>query len=221
MLRCPSALLAMSVLLIATGLCAQNAELDQHLAQEAERALLRAQEAERAQPADLLARLSYESSVGASVERVCIAVSRDGEYRMVRKWPGAEMMRLQGKMPEDQLGQLTKLLESSDFRSLAGNHGGLIRQRAESFTAEIGAGEKQVAGREEIIGPRPGRVEWLNADGESPFPLPIAKVAGWLERFVPKEGKPFVYAEFPEVCPSQGLRLVQPTFAFNPQPYIR
>jgi len=208
MLRCQRALLIMSVLLIASGLCAQQAE----------RALELAQEAERAQQADLLARLSYETSVGAAVERVCIAVSRHGEYRMVSKMAGAEMARVRGKMPEDQLKQLTKLLESSDFRSLAGNHAGLIRQRAESFTAEIGPGEGQVSGRDEIVVPRPRRLEWLNADGESPFPPPIAKVAGWLEHFQPREAKPFVYAEFPDVCPSGGLRFVQPTVAFNPHP---
>jgi hypothetical protein len=216
--RCQRALLMMSVLLIASGLCAQDAERDQRLTQQVQRALQLAEEAARAQQADLLARLSYESSAGASVERVCIAVSREGEYRMVHKWPGAEMMRVQGKMPEDQLQQLTKLLESSDFRSLAGNHGGLIRQRAESFTAEIGPGEGQVSGGEQTVVPRPGRLDWLNADGERPFPAPIAKVAEWLEHFQPKEGKPFVYAEFPDVCPSHGLRFVQPAFAFNAQP---
>ena len=48
--------------------------------------------------------------------------------------------------------------------------------------------------------------------------VPHAKVVEWLQHFEPKNGKSFVYAEFPDVCPNRGLRLVQPAVAENAHP---
>ncbi len=62
------------------------------------------------------------------------------------------------------------------------------------------------------------RLSWLNADGESPFPGFVAKVIYWLRHFEPTDGKPFVYAEYADVCPSSGLRLLQPSVAVNLNP---
>jgi hypothetical protein len=61
-------------------------------------------------------------------------------------------------------------------------------------------------------------LQWLNADGESPFPESVAKIVDWLQQFEPKNGKDFEYTEFPNVCPSGGLRLVQPAVADNQRP---
>ena len=168
-----------------------------------------AQEAKHAGAPDLLARLSYDNSAivhGEDVRQVCIAVSRDGDYRITRSLTTGEMQRLEGKVPQEQLQQLKTLLKSPEFKSLSANHGGLIRQDSESFAAEI---------------PRKDgaqRLQWLNADGESPFPAPVAKVVDWLKHFDPKNGKAFEYAEYPDVCPSSGFRLLQPSVAENGRP---
>jgi hypothetical protein len=95
----------------------------------------------------------------------------------------------------------------------------LIRQDAESFAAEIpGAARDHADGTRQWIERDAWRLQWLNADGESPFPVSVAKVVDWLQQFQPKDGKSFLYAEFPDVCPSSGLRLLQPTVAGNHGP---
>jgi len=131
-----------------------------------------------------------------------------------------EMQRLQGKMPKEQFEQLKTLLGSAEFRALSGNHGGLIRQDAESFAAEIpSTPRKHADGFDVRSADLPAqRVQWLNGDGESPFPEPMAKVVDWLKHFEPTDGKAFVYAEYPDVCPSGGLRLLQPSMAENGRP---
>lgn len=172
-----------------------------------------------------MARLSYQSSTVVrrdGMRQVCLAVSLDGKYRIVRSNEDGQMTRLQGTMPKEQVQQLQKLLNSSEFRSLSGHHGpqkddwgnpGLIRGDAESFAAEIPLGDRWRAdGTGKWMEHESRRVQWLNADDESPFPDSVAKIVDWLERFQPK-GKPFVYTEFPDICPSVGLSLVQPTLA--------
>jgi hypothetical protein len=62
------------------------------------------------------------------------------------------------------------------------------------------------------------RLQWLNAGGESAFPRPVAKVIDWLKRFEPQNAKRFENTEFPDVCPSGGLRLVQPSISENLRP---
>lgn len=170
----------------------------------------------------LLARLSYERSgvvQADEVRHVCVAVTRDGEYRIVRSRPVGPTSRLHGTMSKEQLQQLTKLLESAEFRALSGDHGGLIRQDAESFRAEIpGPMRDHADGTRQWIERDVWRLQWLNADGESPFPGSVAKVVDWLRQFQPTGGKTFSYAEFPDVCPSSGLRLLQPTVAGNQRP---
>jgi hypothetical protein len=172
--------------------------------------------------ADLLARLSYENSrvVSPSEARhVCVAVTRDGEYRVVRSLVEGETMRLHGKMSKDQLQQLTQLLGAAEFRALSGDHVGVIRQDAEVFGAEIaGPVGEHAEGARQWMDRDVWRLQWLNADGESPFPSSVVKVVDWLRHFEPKNGKAFEYAEYPDVCPGGGLRLVQPAIAENSHP---
>jgi hypothetical protein len=168
-----------------------------------------AQEVYHADDADLLARLSYGNSPvvhGEDVRQICIAVSRNGEYRITRSLATGEMQRMKGKVPQEQLQQLRTLLKSAEFKALPASHGGLIRQDSESFAAEI----PRTDGAQ--------RLKWLNADGESPFPAPLAKVVDWLKHFEPKDATPYDYAEYPDVCPSGGLRLIQPSVARNGRP---
>lgn len=181
-----------------------------------------AQESDHPSDSDLLARLSYANSTvvqSAGVHHVCVAVTRDGDYRMVRSTDDGQTLRLRGKMPKEQFQQLTKLLEESEFRALSGYHGGLIRQDAESFSAELqGPMWEHADGTRRWMERDVWRLQWLNADGESPFPGSVAKVVDWLQRFQPVGGKSFLYAEFPDVCPTGGLRLVQPAVAANRHP---
>jgi len=157
-----------------------------------------AQEVNHSQAPDLLARLSYDSNSAGSVireggeglQKICVAVSRDGDYRIVRSLNSGRKEQLQGKIREQQLEQLRKLISDSDFRDLLGSHGGLIRQAAETFAAEIP--------REDSI----QHLQWLNGDGESPFPSSVTKVVNWLKHFEPNDGKPLVSTDYSEVCPS-------------------
>jgi hypothetical protein len=179
-----------------------------------------AQEAYHSTDPDLMARLSYDHSGVAqrgNVRHVCLAVSRDGEYRIVRSLADGQSQRLHGKMPKEEVRQLTTLLGADDFRNLSGDHGGLIRKDAESFVAEIPLGDGA------LMEPGNGlsedwRLQWLNADGENPFPVAVSKVVDWLKRFQPQDGKSFEYTEYPDVCPVGGLRLLQPSVADNSQP---
>ena len=180
---------------------------------------------ERYQPPDpnLMARFSYDNSSvvvrQGDLHHVCVAVSRDGDYRIVRSLDNGLIQRLHGKMPEEGFRQLINLLEATELRNLSGYHGGLIRQDAESFAAEILFGDR---GHEDRAPNRPEheawRLQWLNPDGTSPFPVSVSKLIDWLRRFQPNDGKSFDYADYPDVCPAGGLRLLQPAIAENSHP---
>jgi hypothetical protein len=164
---------------------------------------------------DLLARFSYESSLvnrSDRVERVCFAVSDGGDYRLVESLSGPphQSIRLQGKLSDEEFKQLKSVILDASLRALPKSHGGLIRQESETFAAQIPSGWQGSASTL--------RVRWLNADGESPFPAPVAKVVKWLKDFQPQLGKQFDYAEFPDVCPLVGLQLLQPSVAANQNP---
>jgi len=182
-----------------------------------------AQESDHVNDSDLLARLSYVPSAvvvqSGGVRHVCVAVTRGGDYRIVRTTELGQTLRLRGKMPHEQFQQLTELLGRAEFRALSGYHGGLIRQDAETFGAEIpGPMREHADGTRNWIERDVWRLQWLNADGESPFPGSVAKVVDWLQNFQPAGGKAFLYAEFPDVCPTGGFRLLQPAVAVNQRP---
>ena len=182
-----------------------------------------AQEATPSADAALMARLSYNNSWFAqpgSVMHVCFAVSKDGDYRIVRSLNDGHTQRLHGNLPKEEFRLLSNLLHAAEFRNLSGNGGSLIRHEAETFAAEIA-----VRGRWHDDGhgtkwlePESWRLQWLNADGETPFPSPVAKVVDWLKRFEPRNARRFENAEFSDVCPSSGLRLVQPSISENLRP---
>jgi hypothetical protein len=171
----------------------------------------------------LLGRLSYDKSGFApprSVTHVCFDVSRNGEYRIMRWLNDGHTQRLHGSLAKEEFASLSNLLQAPDFRNLSSNGGGLILQKAETIAAEIA-----VRGRWHDDGygtkwlePQTWHLQWLNADGQTPFPTPVAKVVDWLRRFAPKNAKRFEDAEFPDVCPSGGMRLVQPSISENLRP---
>jgi hypothetical protein len=176
----------------------------------------------RSPDSDLMARLFYDNSGAlqqSNVHHVCIAVSRDGEYRIMRSLDGGHTQLLHGTMPKEELGQLSKLLRAPEFRNLSGSHAGLVRQEAETFVAEIPVGGQSHVDR---AGEWPEhdawRLQWLNGDGENPFPASISKLVDWLQGFQPKDGQTFEYSEHPDVCPRVGLRFLQPSVAENSHP---
>ena len=183
---------------------------------------LLAQERYRSPDPDLLARLSYDNSgavENANFRHVCIAVSRDGEYRILRSLDSGRRQRLHGTMAKEEFDQLSKLLESAQLRKLSGDHGGLVRQQSERFAAEIPIGDRSLAdGILEGSEQKEWQLWWLNGDGENPFPPSVSKVVDWIKRFQPKDGKSFEYDEYPDVCPAGGLRFLQPSVAENSHP---
>jgi len=180
---------------------------------------------------DMLARFSYQSSPVQTngPRQICMSVSQDGDYRMVSSAKtGVDGPILwEGKMSQGQLLTLKRLLTTPAFRSLSGNDAGIIRNHAESFVAEISRVEIratfQLEGENASVRPRslpgpPRRLQWLNADDEHPFPRPLAKIVDWMTNFQPKHAKPLDYSEFTRVCPSVGLKFVQPSIASNGHP---
>jgi hypothetical protein len=172
---------------------------------------LSAQEIYRLHDPDTLARLSYNTFT----TQICLAVTLDGSYRILRLTEDTldGPQRLQGKLSKKEFQELEARLNSPGFKSLGNNHAGLIRQNAENFVAEI-----PVPGSKGHADDRTRRRQWLNADGESPFPATIEKLVSWMRNFQPKNARSFTYEEFPDVCPSPGLSLVQPSVAANQHP---
>ena len=177
----------------------------------------------------LLVRLSYERSPlhPEGIQQICLSVLNDGNYRIVSLTNDANVpVRLKGKMADDQLLQLKRMLAGQELRSLSPNNVGMIRDHAETFAAEISRIEfsptfkllETPAGNPSTPPARPRRMQWLNADDESPFPSPISGLIDWMERFKPKNAENFDYSEFSDVCPSVGLSLVQPSVATNTRP---
>jgi hypothetical protein len=187
-------------------------------------------------PADpnLLARLAFDSGglQSPGSQHICLAVDRDGSYRMMRINAGLRMVgtlnldpakpdqdtarkllnpteRLEGTMSQKQLLQFKTLLGSPDLRPLSGNHFALIRQSAETFTAEIPVVDKQAS--DGTL-----HVHLLNADGQSPFPEPARKIVDWLNRFEPTNANRSANLEFRNVCPTGGLQFVQPVASSAP-----
>jgi hypothetical protein len=169
---------------------------------------------------NVLARLSYDNSAMSEKEgtrHVCVSVSTEGRYRIVRTMDNGQTLRAQGTLPAEQFQQLKKSLDSKGFRKLSqGYGGGIILQEAEIFAAEL-PGPVEFDGTNHAFNDHTQRLRWLNADGENPFPAAIATLVNWLKRFEPKDGQPFEQAEFQDVCPSVGLSLVQPSVAGNTQ----
>jgi hypothetical protein len=166
---------------------------------------------------DLMVRFSYDNFgivPREGVAHMCMAVSRDGDYRTVRVLDDGRTERLSGKLSREEFTQLSKLLRAPEFRSLSGAHGGLLRQEAERFAAEIPLDDVWRQALEQDA----WRLSWLNADGESPFPESVANVVVWLRDFQPKNRKSLAYIEYPDVCPNAGLRLLQPSLAENSRP---
>lgn len=133
---------------------------------------------------------------------------------------GKTQQRVQGKISPEQFEQLKKALDPPEFRGQSGNPDGLIRWEFESLAAEIPLGDRwRVDGVRKWLDHEAWRLQWLNADGESPFPTSVARVVNWLKHFEPKDGKTFTYVEYPDICPSSGgLRLLQPSVAETSQP---
>jgi len=194
-----------------------------------------AQEINRASDPNLMARFSYERSPigGPGFQQICMSVFQDGHYRMLSYYrPPSSTgeigpMRRQGKMTKDQLQQLKTLLTAPSFRSLSGNHDGLIRNYAENFMAEISRIEVSPApqlvpttpaGSTRIDPGPPLRLQWLNPDDESPFPESMAKVIDWMKDFQSQEAEFGGDLETSDVCPSVGLSLIRPSIAANDRP---
>jgi len=182
-----------------------------------------AQEIHDSDHPDVMARLSYDYSGVApqgKAQHLCFAVSHDGDYRIVRLSALGHSERLRGKMTTEQFRELTTLLKAADFRSLSGGyHGGMLRQQAERFAAEIPLrGRLRLDENPNPLEPEAWRLQWLNPDGESPFPPSVSKLVDWLRRFQPNDARPFEYTEYPDVCPSERLRFLQPSVAGNLHP---
>jgi hypothetical protein len=183
--------------------------------------LLRGQEVQMPARAEVIARLAYDTTSviqRGDLRHLCLSIRRDGEYEIIRSTNEEPTQYLRGQMPKDRFQELKSLLSSKEFRSQSGTRGGLIRQDSESFRAEMPAPLKTRADGSYVWPQAEAwRLEWLNADDAAPFPDSISKVVNWLQSFEPKDGKEFSYAEFPDVCPSLGFRLVQPIVAANEQ----
>lgn len=150
-------------------------------------------------------RLSYSNSWVHAGEKyspkICLSVWPDGHYRILRMNDLHQTQLLGGVLPPEQLQQLRSLLDAPDFRALSGTRGGLLREGAENFIAEV---------------PREGslqRLVWMIPDGESKYSKPVADIISWVQSFQPKGAEVLLRTDFPDVCPQVGG--VQPVIASN------
>jgi hypothetical protein len=88
----------------------------------------------------LLGRFSYSSTwylrTPDDLRRVCMAVSENGRYRMLRS-TGEGVSTVQGTLSASSLLELRKMLEDPNFRALESDDASLVRAGAESFMAEV------------------------------------------------------------------------------------
>lgn len=148
-------------------------------------------------------RLSYSNSWIHAGEKyspkICLSVWPDGHYRILRMNDLHQTQLLGGVLPAEQLKQLRSLLDAPDFRALSGTRGGLLREGAENFIAEV---------------PREGslqRLVWMIPDGESKYSKPVADIISWVQSFQPKGAEVLLRTDFPDVCPQVGR--MQPVIA--------
>ena len=164
----------------------------------------RAQEGYQYHDPNVFVRLSYDNSPvleGVGLRHVCIAVSRDQHYRIVRFANPDKTTRLQGKLSDWQFEELRELLDDPDFRHLKGSYHKAIQKTAEVFGVEI-------IGTDGTQG-----FHLVNVDGENPFPGSVTKVTNWLTEFEPTEATPFLYSEHLDICPRGGVRLLPPSLS--------
>ena len=129
----------------------------------------------------------------------CFAVYSDGYYQVLRLTKlGPES--LQGKLSESQFSDFNAMLKKLDFES---HEGGMVRQNAERFTAEVITDGKAV------------HYEWMNPDHERPFPSSAARIIEWLQKFNPEDASPLVLRELSQhpVCPPASEKNVRPITA--------
>ena len=150
-------------------------------------------------------RLSYSNNWPHAGEKyspkICFSVWPDGHYRILRMNDLHQTQLLGGVLPAGQLAQLRSLLDTREFRALYGTRGGLLRQGAENFIAEVP--------RENGV----QRLVWMIPDGESKYSEPVADIIGWLQDFQPKGAEVLLRTDFPDVCPR--VSGVQPVIASN------
>ena len=203
-MRLPHALLAL--LLLSPALAAAQLETESHRdhvfarLSYSESGVFRSQ---RQSPAD---KSPQDFSIQTDAVRLCISVAQNRTYRVVMTLNG-KLQHLQGKMPDEQFQRLRNLLSATDFRSLSGSHGGMLLQRAETFGAEVAQSYAAGTGSQ--------RLQWLNPDGANPFPQPVSRVVAWLKSFKPAGATSFVESEISNVCPTFGVRLLEPAVAAN------
>jgi len=156
----------------------------------------------------VIARLSYDNFglvAPGKPAHVCFAVSHNRDYWIERLQQNGQTERLKGVLSKEEFNTLRQLLSAGEFRALGGSHGGVIRREVESFGAEIPLDHSS------------WRLHWLNGDDENPFPESVSKVVGWLRRFQPTHGESFDHIDYPDVCPTGGLRQLRPSVADNSQ----
>ncbi len=136
----------------------------------------------------------------AAFTQVCLSVVRDGHYQMrhVSAKRGAEM--LQGTLSPHELKRLGGLLGNADVRSQEGSSGGLLRNSAETFTAEVQ--------RKDGV----QRFTLTDTDGESPFPRSVLKIVAWLQGFDAQDAK-HLAVDTEDICPGGALQPVHPVSA--------
>jgi hypothetical protein len=161
--------------------------------------------AQSSKPRSLLARFTYtgESS------RICFAVYQNGEFYRLSKTglvllnPDAQegSQIIEGRLSEEQLSQLTALLQKIDFRPQT--WGGVVLNNADWFAAEVVQDHKTK------------HYKWLNADHRDPFPNSVLDLVNWLQNFKAQNSKLISSDELGglDICPPVAVRPLQPVIA--------
>lgn len=154
----------------------------------------------------LLARVSYSGKFS----KICFSVYQNGEFfrqssdgiTLIDPDAVDGLRTWQGKLSEEQLTQLTALLQKIDFRPQ--QRSGLVFNGADWFVAEIPQDHKIK------------HYSWVNADEQDPFPQSVLDVVKWLENFKAQNARLLssrAGLSSLRICPSMSMQPVQPVIA--------
>ena len=151
-------------------------------------------------------RLSFRSAFAVvnpeekDFTQICISIASSGHYQMRRSRANGAVEGWQGTLSSTELNRLERLLSGREVRGLSGFSGGLMRNSAATFIAEVQR-EKNVQ-----------RFGLSDTDGKKPFPRSVSQIVSWLQGFEAK-GAERLDVDTPDICPGGALQPVRPVTA--------
>jgi hypothetical protein len=152
----------------------------------------------------LLTRVAFQSNLPVSLgdsgfTQVCIALTQDGQFSLVRRRTTGIRESLTGSLKPDEQKVFYELLAKARQEDSTG--GFLLRHDAQLVRLEVAASASTT------------RRSWVSASDEGiDFPSSVQNVVNWLQRFEAADAKPVDLVP-DQVCPGGELKPLQPSRA--------